>query len=273
MFGRALSSVGLAIILCCSAAVTVRAQNLEAGKSPQQIFNGACAVCHKSPRGLLKTVPPGSLPGFLRQHYTTSSTMAATLSSYLLANGVVDRREREAPRRGRREARPDVAPEAAPAPAPSGFFRWLNQPSAQRPGIPSAEPASEAGRPDRKSSAKHRKGKKSKPVKDESRQGEVPQQAPNGAAAGESTKPDTAKSDASKSGVSNGDKPAAASPASVPSETAGGKDDASKSAPTVRADPVPAVTPAPSASEPKISEPKASEPKAPEPKASDSKAD
>src|SRR5476651_1729014 len=69
-----------------------QAQNLEAGKSPSQIFAGTCNACHKSPRGLLKTVSPGSLPGFLRQHYTTSSEMASLLSAFLVSNGATDTR-------------------------------------------------------------------------------------------------------------------------------------------------------------------------------------
>ncbi|WP_204325431.1 hypothetical protein, partial [Stenotrophomonas maltophilia] len=61
-------------------------ENLEAGKSPAQIFAGTCNACHKSPRGLLRSVPASSLPSFLRQHYTTSSDMASVLSSYLVSN-------------------------------------------------------------------------------------------------------------------------------------------------------------------------------------------
>src|SRR4051794_41304493 len=63
-----------------------QAQNLEAGKSPSQIFAGTCTACHKGPRGLLKTVPAGSLPGFLRQHYTTSPEMASLLAGFLVSN-------------------------------------------------------------------------------------------------------------------------------------------------------------------------------------------
>src|SRR5476651_700808 len=69
-----------------------QATNLEAGKSPSQIFAGTCNACHKSPRGLLKTVPAGSLPSFLRQHYTTSGEMASLLSAFLVSNGATDTR-------------------------------------------------------------------------------------------------------------------------------------------------------------------------------------
>jgi mono/diheme cytochrome c family protein len=44
------------------------AQQLDAGKPPAQIFNGTCSACHRSPRGLVRSVSAGALPGFLRQH-------------------------------------------------------------------------------------------------------------------------------------------------------------------------------------------------------------
>src|ERR1700748_2113579 len=77
-----------------------QATNLEAGKSPSQIFAGTCTACHKSPRGLLKTVPPGSLPGFLREHYTTSANMAGVLASYLISNGATDTRYGDTQQKG-----------------------------------------------------------------------------------------------------------------------------------------------------------------------------
>src|SRR5215475_9454657 len=84
-----------ALLFAMSSALAERAkaqENLDAGKSPSQIFAGTCTACHKSPRGLMKTVSPGSLPGFLRQHYTTSSNMAGVLASYLISNGATDTR-------------------------------------------------------------------------------------------------------------------------------------------------------------------------------------
>src|SRR5450631_3085894 len=87
MLSRALSLATVMLLIGGFAAIPVQAQNLEAGKSPSQIFAGTCNACHKSPRGLLKTVAPGSLGGFLRQHYTTSSEMASLLSSFLISNG------------------------------------------------------------------------------------------------------------------------------------------------------------------------------------------
>ena len=82
------------LISCLIGPVTwAQAQNLEAGKSPSQLFASACNVCHKSPRGLLKTVSPGSLPDFLKEHYTTSSEMASQLATYLISNGASDSRQ------------------------------------------------------------------------------------------------------------------------------------------------------------------------------------
>ena len=74
-------------------AAWAQAQNLEAGKSPSQLFAGACNACHKSPRGLLKSVSPASLPDFLKEHYTTSGEMASQLATYLISNGASDSRQ------------------------------------------------------------------------------------------------------------------------------------------------------------------------------------
>ncbi|MES2031983.1 MAG: hypothetical protein V4477_22620, partial [Pseudomonadota bacterium] len=102
------------MLLVSFAAVPAQAQNLEAGKSPSQIFAGGCAVCHKSPRGLLKTVAPGALPAFLRQHYTTSTDMAASMAAYVVSNGAADRRPAgdNLTRQGR-----ELTTEQKPAPA------------------------------------------------------------------------------------------------------------------------------------------------------------
>ena len=95
MSSRAISLATVLFLIGFGAADAVLAQatNLEAGKAPSQIFAQTCNACHKSPRGLLKTVAPGSLPGFLRQHYTTSPDMAGVLASYLISNGATDARK------------------------------------------------------------------------------------------------------------------------------------------------------------------------------------
>ena len=102
---RALSLATVLLLIGPGAADTAfaQAQNLEAGKSPSQIFAQTCNACHKSARGLLRTVAPGSLPGFLRQHYTTSSDMAGVLASYLVSNGAADTRYGAGQPKGGRE--------------------------------------------------------------------------------------------------------------------------------------------------------------------------
>ncbi|MDB5625972.1 MAG: hypothetical protein JWR73_1774 [Tardiphaga sp.] len=92
MLSRALILATVILSIGYSAIVPAEAQNLDAGKSPSQIFSSTCSACHRSQRGLLKTVPPGSLPGFLREHYTTSRDMAQQLASFLLSNGATDNR-------------------------------------------------------------------------------------------------------------------------------------------------------------------------------------
>jgi len=114
MLSRALSLATVALLIGCFAAIPVQAQNLEAGKSPSQIFAGTCSACHKSPRGLLKTVPAGSLPGFLRQHYTTSSDMASLLSAFLTSNGAADTRYVGTQPKQDKDAKPEAKP-AGPA--------------------------------------------------------------------------------------------------------------------------------------------------------------
>lgn len=97
---RILAAVTLLISYLASPAALAQVQNLEAGKSPSQLFAGTCNACHKSPRGLLKTVSPGSLPGFLREHYTTSGDMASQLATYLISNGASDKSRQGADKPG-----------------------------------------------------------------------------------------------------------------------------------------------------------------------------
>ena len=76
MLSRALSLATVTLLIGCLTAGVAAAENLDAGKSPSQMFSNTCNACHKSPRGLLKNVSASSLPGFLRQHYTTGTDMA-----------------------------------------------------------------------------------------------------------------------------------------------------------------------------------------------------
>src|SRR3954469_6042786 len=64
---------------------TSKGENFSAGKPPAQLFASDCtgAGCHKGPQGLTKRLLPGSLTGFLREHYTNSRESAAALANYL----------------------------------------------------------------------------------------------------------------------------------------------------------------------------------------------
>lgn len=288
MLSRALSLATVMLLIGGFAAAPVRAQNLEAGKSPSQIFAGTCAACHKGARGLLRTVAPGSLPGFLRQHYTTSSEMASVLGAYLVSNGAADTRYIGGqPKQGTKDAKQE------PSGAPTQLDRFgrpiRRAPSqeASRPDadgrVPQAEPEGRQGRgrlatpdaarpagegqtpaaaaeergPDGRRLSKQRLSKRGKPG-EEAPKTDVP---PMGEAA---------KSEAAKGEPSKDEKPSSASdegsnPQAKPEE---GKSESAKldssgegAKPEVplRADPVPAVTPAPKSpdSEVKPAEPAA----------------
>lgn len=118
MKSRALNLAVLALLvsLCGWTGTAVRpaaAQALDAGKPPAQIFSGTCSACHRSPRGLVRSISPGSLPGFLRQHYTTGSEMAGTMSAYVLGNGGTDRVAEPAPKREPKQRPRSDAPDVA----------------------------------------------------------------------------------------------------------------------------------------------------------------
>src|SRR6476469_8887529 len=141
MLSRALSLAAVTLLIGCFAPGAAEAQNLEAGKSPSQIFAGTCNACHKSPRGLLKTVAPGALPAFLRQHYTTSSDMAGLLSAFLVCNGATDTRyvgTQAKPGPGK-DAKPEAAP-SGPADQIDRLGRWLRPPAPLEAAKPEAEP-------------------------------------------------------------------------------------------------------------------------------------
>src|ERR1043166_8176888 len=279
MLSRALSLATVMLLIGGLAAAPARAQNLEAGKSPSQIFSGTCAACHKGARGLLKTVAPGSLPGFLRQHYTTSSEMASVLSAYLVSNGAADTRYiggqpkqakdakqepsgqptqldrfgrpiRRAP--AQEASRPDAdgrAPQTEPE-GRQGRNRLAN-PDAARPageGQAPAAAAEERGPDGRRLSAKQRLSKRGKPAE------ELPKAdttKPDAAPMGEAAKSEAPKDEKPSIAKDEGSKPEA-KPDEGKSESAkldAPKGEATKSDVPLRADPVPAVTPAPTSPE------------------------
>jgi hypothetical protein len=192
MLSRALSSATVMLLIGCLTAGVARAvENLDAGKSPSQIFSNTCSACHKSPRGLLKNTPASSLPGFLRQHYTTGTDMAAVLSSYLISNGAADPRyqSKDQPRKdARKDARQDPRQDEGPDQQPDRFGRR------QRSAAP---PAQEASRPD--ADAARPQGEGTRPGRDAKRYGRS-RAAPDAAMPADGQPPVQAATD-SKSGV------------------------------------------------------------------------
>ena len=301
MLSRALSLATVTLLIGGFAAIPVQAQNLEAGKSPSQIFAGTCTACHKSPRGLLKTVPAGSLPGFLRQHYTTSGEMASLLSAFLVSNGAADthyvgtqpkpgkdakseakpagppdqldrfgHRLRPPAPLSQEAAKPDAEPQQADKPEADGLppqgepgrhgrnakrlARPGEAPDAAKPaadGQAPAQTASERGPEGRKSAAKQRLSKRGRPGGEETPKANAAKTdaAKEEPSKGEAVKDDKLKSETAKDEGSkpegtrqSGEGKSEAAKIEAPKDTGSGE------TPALRADPVPPVTPAPSAS-------------------------
>ncbi|HZD92553.1 MAG TPA: hypothetical protein VE224_20870 [Pseudolabrys sp.] len=80
------AAIGLLAMLLGGAA---QAQDLSAGKTPAELFNTNCAICHKSPRGLAAAgeksggMLGGGLESFLARHYTAEPHSAQILAAYL----------------------------------------------------------------------------------------------------------------------------------------------------------------------------------------------
>ena len=255
MLSRALSLATVTLLIGCFAAVPAWAQatNLEAGKSPSQIFAGTCTACHKGPRGLLKTVPAGSLQGFLRQHYTTSPEMASLLASFLVSNGAADTRYAQ-PKEGKdAKSGPSAGVEQL-----DRFGHRLRPAPPQEAAKPEAEPreaakpANERGPDGRKLSAKQILAKRGKPGSEELPKTEAAgKEEP---AKGEANKEDAPKSETAKveGGKVEDSKPSAeGKPESAKIEAP--KESGNGDTAVLRADPVPPVTPAPPAASPTVS--------------------
>ena len=139
MKSRALSLATLALLVgVCgwtdAGMQSVMAQALDAGKPPAQIFSGTCSACHRSPRGLVRSVSPGALPGFMRQHYTTGNDMAGTMAAYVLGNGgTAAVAEPPVPKREpKQKARSDAPEIAARTPEPKEQSKAARQKAAKK---------------------------------------------------------------------------------------------------------------------------------------------
>jgi hypothetical protein len=117
--------------------------NIDAGKSPAQIFTDTCGACHRSPRELRR-----ASAGFLRSHYTTSADEAGAMANYLAGVGSSDPRS---------AAQPKQPPRQQPAETPATPATAAKQPPRQP-----AEPKSEA-RSEQKSEPKSAAQPKGRP--------------------------------------------------------------------------------------------------------------
>jgi mono/diheme cytochrome c family protein len=70
-------------VMAALSGAAIGAQNLDQGKSAQKLFGEGCASCHRSPRGLAKGRFQLTLYLFLQKHYSSGSSSAWALASYL----------------------------------------------------------------------------------------------------------------------------------------------------------------------------------------------
>lgn len=70
-------------VMAALSGAAIGAQNLDQGKSAQKLFAEGCASCHRNPRGLAKGRFQLTLYLFLQKHYSSGSSSAWALASYL----------------------------------------------------------------------------------------------------------------------------------------------------------------------------------------------
>ena len=101
--------------------------NLDAGKSPAQIFAHTCNACHRNAREIKKTTP-----GFMREHYTTGTQEAAAMAAYLSTMGTdskaVEQRKKPVLGAGR-----EPPPGSEPKPAGDAQVATANGPAGAKP--------------------------------------------------------------------------------------------------------------------------------------------
>ena len=81
-----------AVAATISAAPAAAQGNIDAGRTPAQLFADTCAACHRSARDVKRPTA-----GFLRQHYTAGSDEAAAMANYL--NGAASESRAGQPKR------------------------------------------------------------------------------------------------------------------------------------------------------------------------------
>src|SRR5215471_8655223 len=108
----------VACTMACLAAASLQISaadaqgNIDAGKTPAQIFGDTCAGCHRSARELKR-----ASASFLRSHYTAGSDEAAAMANYLAGVGGNEPRSSAAAQSQPKRASADAAKQPARAAA------------------------------------------------------------------------------------------------------------------------------------------------------------
>jgi len=115
--------------------------NIDAGKSPAQMFADTCSNCHRRPSELKR----GASTSFLRQHYTPGSQEAAAMASYL-AGIPADPRAGKEREKAKEKTKVQQQAQERPQERPKGAQQAQQQPKGKRPELAksAAEPEAPA---------------------------------------------------------------------------------------------------------------------------------
>jgi cytochrome c551/c552 len=108
-------------VACLAAALQISAAdaqgNIDAGKTPAQIFGDTCAGCHRSARELKR-----ASASFLRSHYTIGPDEASAMANYLAGVGG-----------GGSEPRSSTATQPQPKRPPADVAKQPGRPAVEQP--------------------------------------------------------------------------------------------------------------------------------------------
>ncbi|MBX9774597.1 MAG: hypothetical protein K2Y71_09300 [Xanthobacteraceae bacterium] len=133
--------------------------NIDAGKSPAQMFADTCSNCHRRPSELKR----GASASFLRQHYTPGAQEAAAMASYLASvpadpRAGKDKAKAATQEKEKAKAQPQPQPQQQQAERPPE--RPQERPKAQppagkgkRPEFGKSEPAADSPPPETRAEA------------------------------------------------------------------------------------------------------------------------
>jgi hypothetical protein len=80
-----LRRVAVGVLALGIAGPALAQENIDAGKTPAELYAQDCAICHKTSHGLSRAGGLFGLQNFLREHYTASKESAAAIAAYLVA--------------------------------------------------------------------------------------------------------------------------------------------------------------------------------------------